>query len=147
MPKLRVHIFALSLDGYAAGPDQSLENPIGVNGGRLHEWVFATQAGRQMLGQPDGDDSLDNRRSRWRTTFNFVDASIDAVLEQAWPPSSSTCGSSTTSTAGQLATSASNWSARPPSRMSGLPGRQPAQAEPASLSNSLTPPFHRKSAV
>jgi dihydrofolate reductase len=61
MPKLRVHNFAISLDGYAAGPDQSLENPIGVDGGRLHEWVFETQAGRQMLGQQDGEDSLDNQ--------------------------------------------------------------------------------------
>ena len=43
MPKLRVHNFAISLDGYGAGPDQSLENPLGVDGLRLHEWVFATR--------------------------------------------------------------------------------------------------------
>jgi hypothetical protein len=36
MPRLRVHNFAISLDGYAAGPDQSLENPLGVGGSKLH---------------------------------------------------------------------------------------------------------------
>jgi hypothetical protein len=37
MPKLRVYSFALSLDGYGAGPDQSTANPVGVGGERLHE--------------------------------------------------------------------------------------------------------------
>ena len=41
MPKLRVHNMAMSLDGYVAGPDQSLNNPLGVDGTKLHEWVFA----------------------------------------------------------------------------------------------------------
>ena len=43
MAKVRVHNFAMSLDGYAAGPDQSLEHPLGVGGTRLHEWAFATK--------------------------------------------------------------------------------------------------------
>lgn len=34
MPKLRVHCFAISLDGYGAGPNQDLDNPLGVGGGR-----------------------------------------------------------------------------------------------------------------
>ncbi|HET7722269.1 MAG TPA: dihydrofolate reductase family protein [Acidimicrobiales bacterium] len=53
MAKLRVHNMAISLDGYAAGPDQSLDHPLGVGGARLHEWVFATRAGRRMLGEDD----------------------------------------------------------------------------------------------
>jgi dihydrofolate reductase len=40
MPKLRAHNIAMSLDGYMAGPNQSLDNPLGVAGTRLHEWVF-----------------------------------------------------------------------------------------------------------
>ncbi|MGH8986705.1 MAG: dihydrofolate reductase family protein, partial [Acidimicrobiia bacterium] len=60
MPKLRVHNFTISLDGYAAGPDQSVDNPLGVGGKRLHEWAFATRRGRQMLGQDGGDEGLDN---------------------------------------------------------------------------------------
>ena len=60
MPKLRVHNLAISLDGYAAGPNQSRENPLGVGGPGLHEWVFATRTGRQMGGQAGGDEGLDD---------------------------------------------------------------------------------------
>jgi dihydrofolate reductase len=60
MPKLRVHNLAISLDGSAAGPDQGLDNPLGVGGERLHEWVFATRYGRRMIGEEGGDEGLDN---------------------------------------------------------------------------------------
>jgi dihydrofolate reductase len=60
MPKLRVHNLAMSLDGYVAGPDQSLDNPLGVGGPRLHEWVFETRAGRRMFGLEGGNDGVDN---------------------------------------------------------------------------------------
>jgi hypothetical protein len=40
MARLRVHNFAISLDGFGAGTDQGLENPLGVGGERLHEWIF-----------------------------------------------------------------------------------------------------------
>lgn len=56
MPKLRVHNFAISLDGYGAGPDQSLEHPLGVGGEHLHEWAFATQTFRQAHGMEGGDE-------------------------------------------------------------------------------------------
>ncbi len=59
MPKLRVHNYAISLDGYAAGPRQSLENPLGENGESLHEWVFATRYGRRMIGEEGGDEGID----------------------------------------------------------------------------------------
>src|SRR6266851_1880051 len=61
MPKLRVHNFAISVDGYGAGPSQSLDNPLGVGGPRLHEWVFATRVGRRMLGVEGGEEGLDDR--------------------------------------------------------------------------------------
>jgi dihydrofolate reductase len=60
MPKLRVHNFAISLDGYAAGPNQSVDNPLGVGGTGLHEWVFQTRAGCQMLGMEGGGEGLDD---------------------------------------------------------------------------------------
>ena len=60
MPKLRVHNLAVSLDGYAAGPDQSIDNPLGEGGEALHEWVFATRFGRRMLGQEGGDEGVDD---------------------------------------------------------------------------------------
>src|SRR5229473_5373559 len=60
MPKLRVHNLAISIDGYAAGPDQSLDNPFGVGGPALHEWVFATRTGRQMSGLDGGSEGIDD---------------------------------------------------------------------------------------
>jgi len=60
MAKLRVHNFSMSLDGYGAGPDQSLDNPLGVGGRRLHDWVFATRGGREMIGEDGGTEGVDN---------------------------------------------------------------------------------------
>lgn len=42
MSKLRVNDFSISIDGYGAGPNQSLEDPLGVGGLALHEWMVAT---------------------------------------------------------------------------------------------------------
>jgi len=61
MSKLRVNGFALSIDGYGAGPDQSLENPLGVGGPALHEWVVATRTFRRRLfGQDGGSTGVDD---------------------------------------------------------------------------------------
>lgn len=60
VPKLRVHSFAISLDGYGAGPNQSPENPLGAGGTALHEWVFATRTFRQMHGGPGGATGVDD---------------------------------------------------------------------------------------
>jgi dihydrofolate reductase len=61
MPKLRVHNFAISLDGYAAGPNQRLDEPFGDIGDRgLHEWMFATRMGHEMRGLEGGDEGIDN---------------------------------------------------------------------------------------
>jgi dihydrofolate reductase len=61
MPKLRIHSLAISLDGYAAGPHQDVDHPLGVGGTRLHEWVFATRTGRRMLGMDGGEEGLDDK--------------------------------------------------------------------------------------
>jgi dihydrofolate reductase len=60
MPKVRVHAFSLSLDGYGAGPDQNLANPLGVGGVGLHEWVFATRTFKQMFGSDGGSTGADD---------------------------------------------------------------------------------------
>ncbi len=60
MPKLRAHNISVSLDGYAAGPRQSLADPLGVGGQQLHEWAFATRGFHRMLGQDGGSTGLDN---------------------------------------------------------------------------------------
>ncbi len=61
MPKIRVQSFALSLDGFGAGPDQSLENPVGVRGTELFESFFATRFFRQMFGQEGGETGVDHQ--------------------------------------------------------------------------------------
>ncbi len=59
MSKLRVSAFSLSIDGYGAGPRQSLEHPLGVGGMALHDWAFATPTFRRMHGQDGGETGID----------------------------------------------------------------------------------------
>jgi dihydrofolate reductase len=54
MSKLRLNI-TMSLDGYVAGPDQSEENPLGVGGGQLHEWLLPLRAFRESHGEEGGE--------------------------------------------------------------------------------------------
>jgi dihydrofolate reductase len=60
MSKLRVQSFGISIDGYGAGPNQSLENPLGVRGPELMEWFTHTRMWREMQGQPGGETGVDN---------------------------------------------------------------------------------------
>ena len=60
MSKLRVHAFTISLDGYGAGPDQNLDNPLGVGGEALHEWVVPTRTFRKMFGKDGGETGVDD---------------------------------------------------------------------------------------
>lgn len=53
-PKLRLKL-SISLDGFVAGPNQSVQNPLGIGGTRLHEWAFQLKAFRQMLGMEGGE--------------------------------------------------------------------------------------------
>jgi dihydrofolate reductase len=58
--KLRVHSFTISVDGYAAGPDQDINNPLGVGGTALHEWAFATRTFQKMFGTDGGTTGIDD---------------------------------------------------------------------------------------
>lgn len=60
MSKLLVRSFGVSLDGYGAGPNQDLQNPLGVGGPELMDWFFHTRMWRQMHGQGDGETGVDN---------------------------------------------------------------------------------------
>jgi dihydrofolate reductase len=64
MSKVRVSSFAVSLDGYAAGPGQSLKNPLGVRGPELFEWFFSTRTWKQMQGEEGGSTGVDDDRAR-----------------------------------------------------------------------------------
>ena len=59
MAKVRVAGFSVSLDGYGAGPEQSIENPLGKRGMELHEWAFGTKTFRKMTGKAGGSDGVD----------------------------------------------------------------------------------------
>jgi dihydrofolate reductase len=70
MSRLRVNALGISIDGFSAGPDQSLENPMGVGGMALHQWVFGTRTFQKMhadfagaligdqVGREDADDAF-----------------------------------------------------------------------------------------
>ena len=60
MSKLRVRSFSISLDGYGAGPDQSLDNPLGLRGPELFEWFFASRTWRAMQGLDGGETGIDD---------------------------------------------------------------------------------------
>jgi dihydrofolate reductase len=60
MSRVRVHCFSISLDGYGAGLGQDLENPMGVGGMALHEWVFGTRTFQKMLGKDGGATGIDD---------------------------------------------------------------------------------------
>jgi dihydrofolate reductase len=60
MSKLRVNCFSLSLDGFAAGPNQDLQNPMGVGGMALHKWVLPTRTFQAMFGKEGGTTGIDD---------------------------------------------------------------------------------------
>lgn len=60
MPRLIVHGFTLSLDGYGAGPRQSLEAPLGIGAEALHDWLVRTRHFKQTHGGDGGDVGADN---------------------------------------------------------------------------------------
>jgi dihydrofolate reductase len=60
MSKLRIFSIGVSLDGFSAGPDQDLQNPLGVGGAPIFDWFFPTRTFRQMQGQDGGSTGVDN---------------------------------------------------------------------------------------
>ena len=61
MSKLRVNAFTISLDGFGAGPKQSVDAPLGIGGQKLHQWLFPTRTFQQMvLGKPEGLTGIDD---------------------------------------------------------------------------------------
>ena len=60
MTRVRVESFTISLDGYGAGPHQSMENPLGVGGEALHNWIVSAHSWRQMHGEEGGATGVDD---------------------------------------------------------------------------------------
>jgi dihydrofolate reductase len=88
MSRLRVESFSLSLDGYAAGPNQSLENPLGVNGQVALEWFFPTLTFCKMVGKPGGTTGIDNQfasRGFEGIGANIMGRNMFGPIRDAWP--------------------------------------------------------------
>jgi dihydrofolate reductase len=64
MPKVRVAGFAVSLDGFSAGIEQSLSDPLGKRGTEIFQWFFRTRAFQTMQGQDGGAEDVDNEFAR-----------------------------------------------------------------------------------
>ncbi|MGH8219753.1 MAG: dihydrofolate reductase family protein [Steroidobacteraceae bacterium] len=60
MAKVSVKAFSISIDGYGAGPRQSLENPLGIGGPALHDWAWATRTFQRMHGRDGGATGIDD---------------------------------------------------------------------------------------
>lgn len=60
MGKIKVAAFSVSLDGFGAGPAQSMENPLGAGGEDLHTWIVTTKMFQQMGGKEGGTEGMDN---------------------------------------------------------------------------------------
>ena len=60
MPRLLVRSFAVSIDGFGAGPRQDLQNPLGVRGPELMEWLFPTRTFHAVHGQTGGETGRDD---------------------------------------------------------------------------------------
>ena len=64
MGKVRAAAFSVSLDGYGAGPQQSLEDPLGKRGTELHQWFFGTKTFQSMFGKGGGSEGVDEDYAR-----------------------------------------------------------------------------------
>lgn len=60
MGKVKVTAFTISLDGYGAGPDQTLTKPMGTGAEDLHTWMRSTKMFHQMIGKEGGSEGPDN---------------------------------------------------------------------------------------
>lgn len=88
MSKLRVNAFTLSLDGFGAGPDQDLQNPLGVGGEDLHKWMTGTRTFHEMVGKDGGSTDVDDRftvRSFDNVGAWILGRNMFGPIRGAWP--------------------------------------------------------------
>lgn len=91
MSKLRVHAFSISLDGYGAGPNQGLKDPLGENGEELHEWIFPTRTFKTLYG--DGHGTTGTNDDFVKRGFENIGAwilgrNMFGPVRDAWPDDS-----------------------------------------------------------
>jgi dihydrofolate reductase len=92
MSRLRAMCIGMSLDGYAAGPDQSREHPLGVRGEEIMSWVFPTHQFLSMYGKGAGETGIDNSAAEasfvnmgaWILGRNMFSASRGPWPDDGW---------------------------------------------------------------
>jgi dihydrofolate reductase len=88
MAKLKVQAFSISIDGFGAGPRQSLDNPLGEGGTTLHQWFFPTRSFQQMVGGEGGSTGVDDgfaRRSFEGIGAWILGRNMFAPIRGPWP--------------------------------------------------------------
>ena len=80
MPRLLVRNFSISLDGYAAGPHQDLDNPLGVGGMQLHDWLFATRSGNRTSAEKAVAALMARNPAAAKSIFKIAPKTIKANL-------------------------------------------------------------------
>lgn len=91
MSKLRVNSFSISIDGYGAGPNQSLENPLGIGGESLHEWMVTTQTFQKLYGDgvgSTGEDDEFTARGFHQIGAWILGRNMFGPVRGAWPDDS-----------------------------------------------------------
>lgn len=89
MTKVRVNGFTISLDGYGAGPDQDLGNPLGIGGTALHQWLIPTRTfQRSLFGRDGGTTGVDDdfaARGFHNVGAWILGRNMFSPLRGAWP--------------------------------------------------------------
>jgi len=91
MTKVKVAGFGVSLDGFSAGTDQSLENPLGVRGPEIFQWFFPTRTFNAMVGKEGGDTGPDDtfaRRSMAGFGAFIIGRNMFGPVRGPWPDDS-----------------------------------------------------------
>lgn len=88
MSKLCVKCFGVSLDGYGAGPNQDLENPLGVGGHAMFQWFFPTRTFQAMVGKPGGTTDINEefaQRGFQNVGAWILGRNMFGPIRGAWP--------------------------------------------------------------
>jgi hypothetical protein len=83
MPRLRVHGFSISIDGYGAGPHQDLNNPLGVGGMVLHKWAFGTRTFQKHIGKDGGITGIDDDFIARDSTMSERGSSVETCSDRS----------------------------------------------------------------
>jgi dihydrofolate reductase len=88
MSKLRVHCFGVSLDGYGAGPNQDLQNPLGVGGAAMFQWFFPTRTFQAIVGGQGGTTDINDefaQRGLANVGAWILGRNMFGPIRGAWP--------------------------------------------------------------